>query len=98
MGAGALAEVRAPSLVRTGQHDEHARPAHVEAILRGLPAGARTDYQVVPGAGHFAFLAPFPPALASPGFPPSQDPPGFDRVTYQAHLCAEVLAFLRGAL
>lgn len=98
MGPGALAEVRAPLLVRTAERDEHAPPAYVERILGGLPAGVRMDYQVVPGAGHFAFLTPFPPALARPGFPPAQDPPGFERAAYQPHLCADVLAFLRATL
>jgi predicted dienelactone hydrolase len=98
MGAGALAEVEVPLLVRTAERDEYAPPAYVELMLRGLPEGARMDYGVVPGAGHFAFLTPFPPALAHAGFPPSQDPPGFDRVAYQPQLCGEVLAFLRRSL
>jgi predicted dienelactone hydrolase len=95
MGPGALAEVHARLFVRTADRDEITPPAFVEWILRGLPANAQMDYQVVPGAGHFAFVAPFPPALANPGFPPSQDPPGFDRTAYQAQLCSDVLAFLR---
>jgi predicted dienelactone hydrolase len=98
MGPGALAEVRAPLLVRAATADTHAPPAFIEHILRGLPDGAAMDYQVVAGAGHFAFLTPFPPAMVSPAFPPSQDPPGFDRTTYQRHLHADVLAFLRATL
>ena len=98
MGPGALAEVRAPLLVRTGERDELTPPSFVEHILRGLPAGARLDYQVVPGAGHFAFWGPVPPALSNPAFLPSRDPPGFDRAAYQPRLCADVLAFLRATL
>ena len=101
MAPGALVDVRGPLLVRTGERDHLMPPAFVERILAGLPADtrdARMDYRVVPGAGHFAFLAPFPPELAGPAFPPSQDPPGFDRAAYHVHLCGEVLAFLRGAL
>ena len=70
----------------------------VERILRGLPADTPLDYQAVPGAGHFAFMSPFPPAMVSPAFRPSQDPPGFDRAAYQSHLREEVLAFVRSAL
>ncbi len=55
----------------------------------------RIDHAVVPGAGHFAFLSPFPPAMTRPEFPPSQDPEGFDRAAYQPRLCAEIVAFLR---
>ncbi len=98
MGPGALAEVRVPLMVRVGERDEHIPVAFIERVLSGLPADARMDFQVVPGAGHFGFQSPFPPALAGPGFPPSQDPPGFDRVAYQTQLCAEVLAFLRAHL
>jgi predicted dienelactone hydrolase len=98
MGPGALAEVRAPLLVRTGERDELTPPGFVDWILRGLPEGARVDHQVVPGGGHFAFFWPVPPALAQAGALPAQDPPGFDRAGYQPRLRAEVVAFLRGAL
>ena len=98
MGPGALADVHAPLLVRTAEHDADARPELTEWVLRSLPTDARVDFQVVPGAGHFAFLTPFPPALARPGFPPAQDPPGFDRVAYQPKLLADVVGFLRAAL
>jgi predicted dienelactone hydrolase len=97
MGPGALADVRAPLLVRTAELDELAPPAFVEGVLRGLSAGVAIDLQVVAGAGHFAFQSPFPAALAGPAFPPSQDSPGFDRAAYQARLGAEVVAFLRAA-
>lgn len=80
------------------RRDELTPPAFIERVLRGLPADERVDYQVVPGAGHFAWFGPVPAALAGPAFPPSQDPPGFDRAAYQPVLCAEVLAFLRAAL
>jgi predicted dienelactone hydrolase len=98
MGPGALAGVRAPLLVRTAERDEYAPPGYVERILRGLPDDARMDYQVVPDAGHFAFFWPVPASLAGPGFPPSMDPPGFDRTAYQLRLRADVLAFLRASL
>ena len=95
MAADALAAVRVPLLVRTGERDELVPPFAVDRILRGLPADASVDAAVVPGAGHFAFCAPFPPALVSPAIPPSQDPPGFDRVAYQPALHEQVVAFVR---
>jgi predicted dienelactone hydrolase len=98
MAPGALDGVHASLLVRTAERDELAPPFYVESILRGLPAGARMDYEVVPGGGHFAFMTPVPPALANPGFPPALDPPGFDRAAYQPRLFADVLAFLRVTL
>ena len=98
MAPGALADVRAPLLVRAGERDELAPPFYIERILGGLPADTRLDFQVVPGAGHFAFWGPVPPTLAGPTFLPSLDPPGFDRAAYQPRLCADVLAFLRATL
>ncbi len=95
MAPGALADVHLPLFVRTGELDRLAPPAFVESVLRSRPPACPLDYAVVPGAGHFSFQTPFPPEMVSPSFPPSQDPPGFDRVSYEATLRADVLSFLR---
>lgn len=92
---GSLAEVAVPILLRVAEKDEYLPPEHAEIVLRGVPDRSRIDHQIVPGAGHFAFVTPFPPALTRPEFPPSQDPPGFDRPAYLQHLHAELLTFLR---
>ena len=92
---GALSEVDLPILLLTAENDEYA-PAFFGALVeRGVRSPARVEARVVPLAGHFAFVSPFPPAMVRPDFPPSQDPPGFDRAAYQAVLRADVLAFLR---
>ncbi|HWN70696.1 MAG TPA: hypothetical protein VNM90_23810, partial [Haliangium sp.] len=95
---GALAGVDLPILMRTGEHDAHTPAMHAGIILRGLPNPQCIDHRVVPGAGHFSFQSPFPPAMTRPEFPPSQDPPGFDRVAYQPVLHAEIETFLRASL
>src|SRR5687768_14692065 len=97
MGPGALAEVRVPLLVRTGERDDLMPPWVIERILAGLPDDARMDLRVEPGAGHFAWITPVPPAMAGPHFPPAQDPPGFDRAAYLAQLYPEILAFTTAA-
>jgi predicted dienelactone hydrolase len=97
MDPGALREVRVPLLVRTAELDGLAPPSFVERVLGNLPSGTPLDYRVVPGAGHFAFQTPFPPEMVRPDFPPSQDPPGFDRASYQAVLHEQVHRFLRDA-
>jgi predicted dienelactone hydrolase len=96
LGEGALDGVDVPIFMRTGEHD--AIVSHGDIVLRGVPDRARVDHRVVPNAGHFSFQSPFPPEMTRPQFPPSQDPPGFDRAAYQAVLGDEILAFLRGAL
>lgn len=93
---GSLAGVDADVLMRTGALDALAPALHGEIITRGIRAPRRLDHVVVPGAGHFSFQSPFPPAMVSPAFPPSQDPPGFDRAAYLPQLDAEIVAFLRG--
>jgi predicted dienelactone hydrolase len=97
MAPGALADVRIPLLVRTAELDRLAPPAFVEQVLGNLPSDTPLDYRVVPGAGHFAFQTPFPPEMVSPDFPPSQDPPGFDRASYEALLREQIQRFLQDA-
>lgn len=68
-------------------------PASVEALRRDLPTAP--EWHGVPQAGHFAFLAPCPPALADRLPELCRDAPGFDRAAFHARFNAEVIAFLR---
>lgn len=95
MAEGALAAVDVPVLMRTGEKDLHAPTGFDQVLLHGFRDRTQIDYRIVPNAGHFSFLSPFPPSLFGPHFPPSQDPPGFDRAAYLLELHAEVLTFLR---
>ncbi|OUJ76164.1 alpha/beta hydrolase family protein [Hymenobacter crusticola] len=92
--AGALHTIQAPTLLLTGEVDVHTPIEHAHVILNGVPDPAKVQHRVVENAGHFSFLSPFPEARVSPAFPPSQDPPGFDRASFHDELNAEVLAFL----
>jgi predicted dienelactone hydrolase len=98
MAPGALAAVTVPVLMLTAEHDPHTVPWHGQVVRDGLPPAAGLEHEEVAGAGHFSFLSPFPEAMVGPAFPPSQDPPGFDRPRFQAALEARVLAFVRRAL
>ncbi len=98
MPRGALANVTVPILLMTGELDD-ATPAWQSDIVRqGVADPATVEHHAIAGAGHFSFMSPFPTAMARPEFPPSQDPPGFDRVAFQPRLHALVLDFLRGNL
>jgi predicted dienelactone hydrolase len=94
MAPGALSDVRVPILLLTAEHDPHTPAEHASWLLEGLPRGVGIEHRVVQGAGHYSFLAPFPSEMSRPGFPPSQDPPGFDRVAFHDALYPEVAAFL----
>ena len=97
LAEGSLAEVDAPILMLTAEHDS-LTAGHGDLIAARLPPAAVLDHRLIRGAGHFSFLAPFPPERTSPSFPPSQDPPGFDRPAFHAALYPDVEAFLRRTL
>lgn len=90
----ALRDVRVPILMLTAEHDPHTPAGHAEIVRRGLPPDTPLEHRVVANAGHFSFLSPFPAAMTSAAFAPSQDPPGFDRARFHAAMYAEVAAFL----
>lgn len=95
---GALQEVRAPILIFSGEKDEITPAWHAQIVKRNVPESTPVDHRMVLNAGHFSFLSPFPAARVSPAFPPSQDPPGFDRVRFHEQLYAEIEGFLRRVL
>lgn len=95
---GALAAVRTPLLVLSGEADTLTSPAQVTRVLSGVPDPSLVRHEIVPRAGHFSFLSPFPPALSAPGFAPATDPEGFDRVGFQPRLFELVGGFLEAAL
>lgn len=67
--------------------------AHVEEIRVGLPAPP--EYHVARGAGHFAYLAPCPPALQKSARRICEDPDGFDRNSWHLRMNAFVVEFFR---
>ena len=98
MAGGALHDVQVPVLMLTAEHDPHTPAEHATILLEGLPPEAWVEHRVVANAGHFSFLAPFPPEMATPGFPPAQDPPGFDRTAFHETLYRDVSEFFRRVL
>ena len=65
--------------------------ADVEALRAALPP--TTEFRVAQAAGHFAFLAPCPPALQASAPQICDDPEGFDRAAWHRTMNAEVVAF-----
>jgi len=93
-----LREVRVPILLRSSEKDAITPPSHAEAIHRGVADPSLVDHKVLPGAGHFSVMSPFPPEMVRPDFPPSQDPAGCDRLALQPTLFADIAAFLNRTL
>ena len=92
--ADALRDVRVPILMMTSQHDASTPAFHGDIVRDGIPEPALLDHRVIAGAGHYSFLDAFPKAMVNQSFPPSQDPPGFDREHFHEEMNAEILAFL----
>ncbi|MET4076765.1 hypothetical protein [Hymenobacter sp. UYCo722] len=92
--AEALRNVRVPILLLMGEKDEWTPDFHAQIVLNGVADRRLITHRIVENAGHYSFLSPFSAARTSPAFPPSQDPPGFDRMQFQEELQAEVRQFL----
>ncbi|MCC2974428.1 dienelactone hydrolase [Massilia sp. IC2-476] len=89
MQPDALAEVRAPVQLWSGERDTHVPYASNTRMVReGL--GQRAEFHSVPGAGHFSFLVPCglfgPPLLCA-------DSADFDRDAFHESMNASVIAF-----
>ncbi|MBH8558251.1 alpha/beta hydrolase family protein [Hymenobacter negativus] len=92
--AKALRNVRVPILLMVGEKDEWTPDFHAQIVLNGVADRQQVQHRVVANAGHYSFFSPFPPGRTGPAFPPSQDPPGFDRMQFQGEMQAEILQFL----
>lgn len=66
---------------------------YVSSIARALPV--KPDYRPVTNAGHYIFLAPCTPELATKRPDICTDRPGFDRSAFRAEFNAATLAFFR---
>ena len=96
--AEALRAVRVPILLLMGDKDEWTPDFHAQIVLNGVADRRQVQHRIIENAGHYSFFSPFPPERTGPAFPPSQDPPGFDRARFQPELQAEILAFLEQQL
>ena len=91
---GSLRAVTVPILMVSGEQDVISPASNGERVLARVPDASRVSAHVVPGAGHYSFLSPFPPAMRRPDFAPSVDLPGFDRERFHAWLADTVGDFL----
>src|SRR3954454_293546 len=72
------------------------QPHSVDIVDKNLPT--QHDYHVVANAGHFAFLAPCPPALVAQLPYICKDAGDFDRVAFHKQFNADALAFFQAQL
>jgi predicted dienelactone hydrolase len=93
---GALKGVDVPILMLIGEKDEYMPWPydHARIILDGVPDRTKVQCRIVENAGHFSYLSQFPESMMNAEFPPSQDPPGFNRESFLHEMNREVLDFL----
>ena len=92
--ASSFGEVRIPvQLWASELGGDGVQPHSVDIVDKNLPT--KHEYHVVANSGHFAFLAPCPPALVAQLPRICADAGGFDRTAFHRQFNADVLAFLR---
>lgn len=95
--AQGLAKVGVPVQLWRAENDVLVpHPRYAEAVRLALPRPP--EYHVVPGAGHFDFLAPCGAALAALVPAICASAPGFDRAAFHVGFNAEVVGFFRRTL
>lgn len=93
-----LDQVRIPVLMLSAEHDLITPDWNAQIVREYLPDPLQLSWRVVPNAGHFSFLSPFPDVMKKAGFLPATDPPGFDRIAFHRQLPEEILNFLEEKL
>lgn len=87
-----LATVKVPlQLWRAEKDDVTPHPWHADTVRQALPAPP--DYRVVANAGHFDFIVPCTPQVATAAAFLCQEAPGFDRAAFHDQFNGEVVAF-----
>lgn len=96
-GEDAFAGVKVPAQIHRLEGDRVLRePWHADNIVRLTGDNARLV--VHPEAHHFAFISPFPAALAGQVGPPARDPAGFDRRAFLSRISKQIVRFFDDAL
>ncbi|CAH8246437.1 alpha/beta hydrolase [Paenibacillus melissococcoides] len=82
-----------PIFMLVGEKDQYTPSFHAQSILNGIPDHEKVQHRIVEIAGHFSFLSPFPEAMTNASFPPSPDPLGFNRESFQHERNEEITRF-----
>jgi predicted dienelactone hydrolase len=92
-----LGRVHLPIRLYAAEKDELVPPRyHADAFRKAL--GRPPQYTLVPNAGHFAFVAPFPESVRTLAGAAAIDPLGFDRVGFHRKMNAEIVGFFKHVL
>jgi len=91
--ASSLASITVPVAIYAGEKDTFLVPRfHAQWVMQNM-RGANATLQVVPSAGHYAFMNTPTMDLPSPDGSVAADPQGFDRAAFLDRLAQESIAF-----
>ena len=91
--ASSLASITVPVAIYAGEKDTFLVPRfHAQWVMQNMRS-AGTTLQVVPNAGHYAFMNTPTMDLPSPDGSVARDPQGFDRAAFLDRLALETVAF-----
>jgi predicted dienelactone hydrolase len=91
--ASSLAAITVPVAIYAGEKDTFLVPRfHAQWVMQNM-RGANTTLQLVPNAGHYAFMNTPTMDLPSPDGSVARDPLGFDRAAFLDRLAQESIAF-----
>jgi predicted dienelactone hydrolase len=88
-----LASITVPVALYAGEKDSFLVPRFHAAWVMQNMNGTRTTLQLVPDAGHYAFMNTPTTDLPSPDGSVAADPPGFDRAAFLDRLAQESVVF-----
>jgi predicted dienelactone hydrolase len=91
--ASSLAAITVPVAIYAGEKDTFLVPRfHAQWVMQNMRGGNNT-LQIVPNAGHYAFMNTPTTDLPSPDGSVAADPQGFDRAAFLERLAQESIAF-----
>ena len=91
--ASSLAAITIPVAIHTGEKDTFLVPRfHAQWVAQNMRS-ASTTLQIVPNAGHFAYMNTPTMELPSPDGSVAGDPQGFDRAAFLDRFAQESIAF-----
>jgi predicted dienelactone hydrolase len=91
--ASSLASITVPVAIYAGEKDTFLVPRfHAQWVMQNM-RGATATLQLVPNAGHYAFMNTPTMDLPSPDGSVASDPKGFDRTAFLDRLAQESIAF-----
>ncbi|HVZ43280.1 MAG TPA: dienelactone hydrolase [Ramlibacter sp.] len=91
--ASSLASITVPVAIYAGEKDTYLVPRfHAQWIMQNM-RGTNVTLQLVPNAGHYAFMNTPTMDLPSPDGSVARDPEGFDRAAFLDRLAQESIAF-----